>query len=148
MLVVPPLSVLSGGIHGVYSDYEKHFDLRENYSLKNAADAAGACLCVLCFVRSFMYCESAITSAMLESLFLRHLIRCVSRTVCVLYHSLAFASGFYNDIALDSFSRENPNIAFVHAAPGLVASNWGTELNFFMRGIARAALHVRHLSTI
>ncbi len=59
------------------------------------------------------------------------------------YHSLALVSGFYNDIAFDSFSRENPNIAFVHAAPGLVASNWGTELNFFMRGIARAALHVR-----
>jgi hypothetical protein len=37
------LSVLSGGIHSAYADYEKHFDLRENYSLKNAADAAGAC---------------------------------------------------------------------------------------------------------
>jgi hypothetical protein len=51
--------------------------------------------------------------------------------------------GFYNDIALDSLARENPNIAFVHAAPGLVASNWGTELNFFLRGIARAALGVQ-----
>ncbi len=32
----------------------------------------------------------------------------------------ADAAGFYNDLALDSLSRENPSISFQHAAPGFV----------------------------
>jgi hypothetical protein len=35
------LSVLSGGVHSSYKDYEKDPDLLENYSLKNCADSAG-----------------------------------------------------------------------------------------------------------
>lgn len=30
----------------------------------------------------------------------------------------ADAAGFYNDIAMDSFARENPEVSFIHAAPG------------------------------
>ena len=32
----------------------------------------------------------------------------------------ADAAGFYNDLALDSLSRENPSVSFQHAAPGFV----------------------------
>jgi NAD(P)-dependent dehydrogenase (short-subunit alcohol dehydrogenase family) len=32
----------------------------------------------------------------------------------------ADAAGFYNDLAMDSLSRENPTISFQHAAPGFV----------------------------
>jgi len=35
------LSVLSAGIHGRYSHYSDDFEMVDNYSLKNAADAAG-----------------------------------------------------------------------------------------------------------
>ncbi|KJE93241.1 hypothetical protein CAOG_04056 [Capsaspora owczarzaki ATCC 30864] len=80
------LSVLSGGAHLAYSDYEKDPELREGYSLKNAA----------------------------------------------------FAAGFYNDIALDSLSREHPTVSFAHAGPGFVATAWGTELNPILRGLVRA----------
>jgi NAD(P)-dependent dehydrogenase (short-subunit alcohol dehydrogenase family) len=81
------LSVLSAGVHSPYSHYETDPELKENYSLKNAADAAG----------------------------------------------------FYNDIGLDSFARQsgNENITFIHAAPGFVNTNWGTELPFLLRGLVR-----------
>lgn len=39
----------------------------------------------------------------------------------------ADAGGFYNDIFLDSLSRENSNVAFFHAAPGFVNTS---TLNF------------------
>ena len=32
----------------------------------------------------------------------------------------ADAAGFYNDLALDALSRENPSVSFQHAAPGFV----------------------------
>ncbi len=32
----------------------------------------------------------------------------------------ADSAGFYNDLALDSLSRENPSVSFQHAAPGFV----------------------------
>jgi NAD(P)-dependent dehydrogenase (short-subunit alcohol dehydrogenase family) len=32
----------------------------------------------------------------------------------------ADAAGFYNDLALDSLSRENPTVSFQHASPGFV----------------------------
>eukprot|EP01097_Dermamoeba_algensis_P000983 TRINITY_DN1365_c0_g1_i1.p1 TRINITY_DN1365_c0_g1~~TRINITY_DN1365_c0_g1_i1.p1 ORF type:complete len:171 (-),score=37.20 TRINITY_DN1365_c0_g1_i1:19-531(-) len=35
------LSVLSAGVHSVYGDYKKDPELKDNFSLKNAADAAG-----------------------------------------------------------------------------------------------------------
>lgn len=40
----------------------------------------------------------------------------------------ANAAGFYNDLALDSLAQENKDISFIHAAPGFVNTNWGTEL--------------------
>ena len=35
-------------------------------------------------------------------------------------------------------ARETPNVSFVHAAPGFIASKWGTEMNWFVRGLVRA----------
>lgn len=35
------MSILSGGVHSAYKDYQKDFSLRNSYSVKNAADAAG-----------------------------------------------------------------------------------------------------------
>ena len=79
------LSVLSGGIHSAYEGHATDFDLKNTYSLKGAADAAG----------------------------------------------------FYNDIAADSMHDEHPQIAYLHAAPGFVSTNWGTELNVVLRGLVR-----------
>jgi NAD(P)-dependent dehydrogenase (short-subunit alcohol dehydrogenase family) len=62
------LSVLSGGVHSVYSEYKNDPELKKNYSLVNAANSAG----------------------------------------------------FYNDLMLDAFSRENPEVTFIHSAPGMV----------------------------
>jgi hypothetical protein len=76
--------VLSAGVHGQYVHYADDFELKEHYSLKNAADAAG----------------------------------------------------LYNDVAMDSLARAERSIAFAHAAPGLVATNWGKE----MPGAIRALL--------
>lgn len=81
------LSVLSAGVHSPYEEYLTDPELIKNFSLKNAADAAG----------------------------------------------------FYNDLALDALARqaENKNITFVHAAPGFVNTNWGTELPFYLRALVR-----------
>jgi len=79
------MTVLSAGVHGIYAGYKDDFELKERYSLKNAADAAG----------------------------------------------------IYNDAAMDGLSKEHPKITFLHAAPGGVATAWGTELNPFLRGIVR-----------
>ena len=76
--------MLSAGVHGQYVHYADDFELKEHYSLKNAADAAG----------------------------------------------------LYNDVAMDSLARAERSIAFAHAAPGLVATNWGKE----MPGAIRALL--------
>ena len=35
------ISVLSGGVHSAYAEYSNDFELTDNYSIKNAADAAG-----------------------------------------------------------------------------------------------------------
>jgi NAD(P)-dependent dehydrogenase (short-subunit alcohol dehydrogenase family) len=47
----------------------------------------------------------------------------------------ANAAGFYNDIAVDMFSRqpENKSITFMHTAPGFVGTNWGTQLPTWLR---------------
>lgn len=49
-------------------------------------------------------------------------------------------AGFYNDLFFDELARRQPpesNINFVHAAPGFVASNWGTEMPVWLRGPIR-----------
>lgn len=45
--------------------------------------------------------------------------------------------GFYNDVGLDAFSREVPNVSFIHSAPGFVNTNWGTEMPFYIRWAVR-----------
>lgn len=82
------LSVLSAGVHSAFSQTRADFELRESYSIKNAADAAG----------------------------------------------------FYNDLALHALSRqpENAQLTFIHAAPGFVATRWGTEMPWYIRGAVRA----------
>ncbi len=75
------LFVLSGGVHSSYSHYKDDPELKEHYTLKNAADAAG----------------------------------------------------FYTDIAVDSLSRENPDVTFIHASPGFVSTAWGTEMPTLLR---------------
>lgn len=52
----------------------------------------------------------------------------------------ADAAGFYNDLALDAMARApgNEGMAFIHAAPGFVATNWGTEMPWWLRGPIRA----------
>ncbi len=51
----------------------------------------------------------------------------------------ADAAGFYNDAALDCLSREpgNERLTFAHAAPGFVATSWGTELPWAARALVR-----------
>ena len=82
------LSVLSAGVHAPYADYREEFELKNNFSLKNCADAAG----------------------------------------------------FYNDLGLDALSREkgNEGLLFVHAAPGFVNTNWGTEMPWYLKVAIRA----------
>jgi NAD(P)-dependent dehydrogenase (short-subunit alcohol dehydrogenase family) len=79
------LSVLSGGVHSPYGKYKEDFSLAKNYSIKNAADAAG----------------------------------------------------YYNDLGLDALAHANPKLNFVHAAPGFVNTNWGTEFNPILRALVR-----------
>lgn len=79
------LSVLSGGVHSPYSGYVTDPELKETYSIKNAADAAG----------------------------------------------------YYNDLFFDALAKKNDKIAFIHAAPGFVNSNWGTEMPWYLRGAIR-----------
>lgn len=51
----------------------------------------------------------------------------------------ADAAGYYNDLCLDSMARREGNnkIQFIHAAPGFVNTNWGTELPWFVRYMVR-----------
>jgi NAD(P)-dependent dehydrogenase (short-subunit alcohol dehydrogenase family) len=79
------LSILSGGVHSSYKYLKDDPMLKQSYSVRNAADAAG----------------------------------------------------FYNDLGLDQFAIDNPNIRFVHASPGFVNTNWGTEFHPILRGIVR-----------
>lgn len=79
------VSVLSGGVHSVYQKYQDDPTLKQTYSIKNAADAAG----------------------------------------------------YYNDLGLDQFALDHSEIKFVHAAPGFVNTNWGSEFHPILRGIVR-----------
>lgn len=80
------LSVFSAGVHSPYTRYASDFSLQQ-YSLKDAADAAG----------------------------------------------------FYNDLGLDGYSQqpENASIAFIHAAPGFVNTNWGSEMPWYLKSAVR-----------
>jgi len=51
--------------------------------------------------------------------------------------NVADSAGFYTDIALDRLSEENPGVSFVHAAPGFIASSWGTEMPWAIRLVVR-----------
>ncbi|ETV99687.1 hypothetical protein H310_07752 [Aphanomyces invadans] len=55
----------------------------------------------------------------------------------------ANAAGFYNDLMLDAWSQEDANagIAFAHAAPGIVATNWGTEMPWAVRMALKPLKH-------
>ena len=55
----------------------------------------------------------------------------------------ANACGMYNDIAVDKMSEENPNVSFIHIAPGIVKTDWGKELNFIFRGLAQTYLYFK-----
>ncbi|EFC39023.1 FabG domain-containing protein [Naegleria gruberi] len=80
------LTVLSAGVHSPYTKLDD-LDLKHNFTLKNAADAAG----------------------------------------------------FYNDLAMDQLSKEegNQNIAFIHQAPGFIATQWGREMPAVVRWTTR-----------
>lgn len=77
------LSVLSAGVHDPYEFYKEDFELKQNYSLSNAANAA-----------------------------------------CM-----------YNDVAMESLSKDplNKGILFIHAHPGFVNTNWGSEMPWYIR---------------
>ena len=51
--------------------------------------------------------------------------------------SSADSAGFYNDIIVDSLSRENEDVTFMHAAPGFVKTRWGTEMPAVVRFLVR-----------
>ncbi|KAL3826635.1 hypothetical protein ACHAXA_009076 [Cyclostephanos tholiformis] len=81
------MSVLSGGVHSPYVKYRTDPELRNNYTIVNAANLAG----------------------------------------------------YYTDLFLDRLASTPPNsgINFVHAAPGFVNTNWGTEMPCYIRGPIR-----------
>ena len=83
------VSILSGGVHGVYNGLVHDPELQNTYSIPRAADMAG----------------------------------------------------YYNDLFFDALGRrkENEKLNFVHAAPGFVNSNWGTELPWYARALVRCA---------
>lgn len=45
----------------------------------------------------------------------------------------ANAAGLYNDILAEQLHAEFPSLTVVHAAPGFVASSWGTDLPAYLR---------------
>jgi NAD(P)-dependent dehydrogenase (short-subunit alcohol dehydrogenase family) len=49
-------------------------------------------------------------------------------------------AGYYTDLFFDKLASRpaNASINFVHAAPGFVATNWGTEMPSYLRGPIRA----------
>jgi NAD(P)-dependent dehydrogenase (short-subunit alcohol dehydrogenase family) len=48
-------------------------------------------------------------------------------------------AGYYTDLFFDKLAQcpSNQGINFIHAAPGFVASNWGTEMPSYLRGPIR-----------
>jgi NAD(P)-dependent dehydrogenase (short-subunit alcohol dehydrogenase family) len=52
----------------------------------------------------------------------------------------ANAAGFYNDILVEKLHDEFPTLTVAHAAPGIVASRWGSEFPFYLRWPTRVAM--------
>jgi NAD(P)-dependent dehydrogenase (short-subunit alcohol dehydrogenase family) len=50
---------------------------------------------------------------------------------------MANATGLYNDFAVDALSQRNPQISYIHIAPGFVATNWGSDLPLFMKPVIK-----------
>mmetsp|Transcript_33796 Transcript_33796/g.95649 ORF Transcript_33796/g.95649 Transcript_33796/m.95649 type:complete len:277 (-) Transcript_33796:183-1013(-) len=46
-------------------------------------------------------------------------------------------AGFAQDLCLDAFSRDMPGVSVIHASPGFVRTNWGTELPLLLRWMVR-----------
>ena len=48
----------------------------------------------------------------------------------------------YNDLAMEALAADpaNSGFTFVHAAPGVVSTRWGTEMPWWLRGPIRALL--------
>ncbi|KAJ3207211.1 hypothetical protein HDU82_003960 [Entophlyctis luteolus] len=86
------LSVLSAGVHSQYSKYESDFELKENFSIKNAADAAG----------------------------------------------------FYTDLMMESYASdpENNRVAFFHAAPGVVNTEYFSEFPWIVKTLLSPLVRV------
>ena len=49
----------------------------------------------------------------------------------------ADAAGFYTDLAFDQLARQHAACTFVHAAPGFVNTNWGSDFPPFLKGCIR-----------
>ena len=49
----------------------------------------------------------------------------------------ANAAGMYNDVYLEKLASIHPGVAFSHAAPGFVNTNWGTEMPLVLRAFIR-----------
>eukprot|EP00054_Salpingoeca_dolichothecata_P030770 m.253444 g.253444 ORF g.253444 m.253444 type:complete len:312 (-) comp26718_c0_seq13:41-976(-) len=47
------------------------------------------------------------------------------------------ATSLYNDCGMDALARENPDMSFMHVAPGFIKTRWGTEMPWFIRGPVR-----------
>ena len=75
------LTVLSAGVHRKYKEWESDFELKQHYSMRNAADAAG----------------------------------------------------FYTDAGFASLAQRFSHVTFAHAAPGFVATAWGSEMPAVLR---------------
>lgn len=49
----------------------------------------------------------------------------------------ANAAGFYNDLAMAKLAQLHPKLSFIHAAPGAVNTNWGSEMPWYLKGPIR-----------
>jgi NAD(P)-dependent dehydrogenase (short-subunit alcohol dehydrogenase family) len=49
----------------------------------------------------------------------------------------ANAAGAYNDAYLEALSEKHPKVSFLHASPGFVNTNWGTEMPTPVRWLIR-----------
>ena len=56
--------------------------------------------------------------------------------------SAADAAGFFNDVIVDSLSREHEGVGFVHVAPGFVKTRWGAEMPTVVRWLVRGMQHL------
>ena len=52
-------------------------------------------------------------------------------------NNAANSAGFYNDILADKLAERHPTITHLHAAPGNIATRWGTEMPVVIRWAVR-----------